>query len=145
MTVRRATVIDLPELLDIARASYGVQFDERKAQDFGLAALMNPNIGTFRDNDALCMVGLSEFFFEDEKRANVMFLAVRDQQSWQAVKVIRAALQWSKLKGAGSFHFGEETGMKMETIAKRIGATKDRPSFRIDLRSPQHRFWMRAA
>lgn len=145
MNARRATVLDLPDLLAIARDSYGLDFDELKAREFGLMALMNPNIGCFRTEDAFCIGGLSEFFWEDERRANVMFLAVRDKQSWQAVKALRAVVAWAKAKGAGSFHFGEETGMRMDVIAKRIGASKDRPSYRIDLRSPQHRFWRRAA
>lgn len=145
MTVRRATVVDLPLMLDIARASYGVQFDEDKAREFGLRTLMSPEIAAFLDDDAFCMVGLSEYFWERQKRANCMFTAVRKAQVWQAVKTVRAALQWSRSKGASSFHIGEETGMDMGVIAKRLGLAKDRPSYRIDLRSPQHRFWMRAA
>jgi len=145
MSVRRATVVDLNDMLDIARESYGRKFDPQKAQNFGLTALLSPQVGAFRDDDAFCMVGLSTFWWESETRANVMFLAVRKRQAWQAVKVMRAALQWAKSKGAGSFEFGEETGMRMEAIARRIGATQNRPSYRIDLRSPQHRFWMEAA
>lgn len=145
MSIRRATVIDLGDLLDIARESYGRRFDAQKAQDFGLMALMSPQIAVFRDDDAFCMVGLARFFWEPSDRANVMFLAVRRRQSWQAVKCMRAVLAWSKQRGAGSLDFGEETGMEMGIIAKRIGAQQNRPSYRVDLRSPQHRFWMEAA
>lgn len=142
--VRRATVVDLPALLSIARECYPA-FEETKASDWSLSALMSPNIACFRDDDAFACAGLSEFFWEDQKRANLIFLGARKGAVWQTVRVMRAVLGWAKSRGAGSFHFGEETGMDMAPIARRIRAMKDRPSYRIDLRSAQHRFWMRAA
>lgn len=137
MSIRRCTLLDLPDLLVIAKSCYP-PFDQAKALAWAESSMMKPQtFGFFRTDDCWGCATVGALMFYDAKPRGVMlFCAGRNGKAWEAVAVMRALLEWAKAKGATSFTFGEDTGMRMEAIAKRLGAKKDRPSFKVDLVEP---------
>lgn len=132
--VRRATVLDIPDMLRIARACYK-PFNEHKAVEWAENSMLSPKMGFFRTDDAWGCAVLAQVFYEEQQRCAMMFLAARDGKAWEAVAVLRAMIEWGRRAGAASFSFGEDTGMKMDVLAKRIGAARDRPNYRLELQA----------
>lgn len=132
--VRRCTVMDLGDMLRIAVTCYP-PFDHRKALAWAEGAMLNPKFGFFRTDNAWGCAVLAEVFYEDKTRCAMMFLAGRDGKAWEAIAVLKALIEWGRRAGAASFTFGEDTGMRMETLAKRLGAQRERPAFRLDLKA----------
>lgn len=129
--VRRCIVPDIVDMLQIAVECYPT-FNQLKAVQWAEGAMLNPKFGFFRtDNTWGCAV-LAEVFYDDKLRCAMMFLAGRDGKAWEAVAVLKAMIEWGRRSGAASFTFGEDTGMQMETLAKRVGAVRERPAFRLD-------------
>jgi hypothetical protein len=127
-------MLDIPDMLAIALVCYkDFPFDQRKAVEWAQSALMDPSFGIFRDNDSWGAAKVFDVWWEPQPRAMSMFLTCRDKKSWDAVRVLRAMIEWSRGKGASQFAFGEETGMRMEALAKRVGASRDRPSYKVSL------------
>jgi hypothetical protein len=145
--VRRATVLDMREMIEIAQECYaqskGVSVE--KAVEWGEKAMLNPNMAFFRTEDAWGCVAVAEVFYLEGPKATMMFLAARNGKAWEACKVLRAMIAWSRSKGASSFHFGEDTGMRMDVMAKRVGAVVDRPTYTLKLRSEAMEFWKKAS
>jgi hypothetical protein len=129
--IRRVTIMDIPDCIAIARACYP-PFDEAEAREWGTKAMLDKSTAFFRDDDAWGCCAISKLFYEAKPRCAMLFLAVRRGAVWQACKVVKAMVAWSKSKGASGFHFGEETGMDLSPIAKRVGAKLDRPSYKVD-------------
>jgi hypothetical protein len=134
-SVRRCTVMDVPDMLRIAVSCYP-EFNQRKAVEWGQGALLNPEMAFFRTDNCWGAVTTASLWYEDKPRAVVAFLAGSHGKAWEAVQVLRAMIGWARDHGAASFSFGEETGMRMSALAKRVGAVEDRPSFRLDF--PAH-------
>ena len=98
--------------------------------------MFKPEVAFFRTDDVwgCAMVG-ALMFYDAKPRGVMVFLAGRHGKAWQAVQVLREMVGWARGKGATSFTIGEDTGMRIEALAKRIGAKRDRPSFRLELTS----------
>lgn len=143
--VRRATVLDIPEMVDIAGECYRRQFDPAKALAWGETAMFNPKMVFVRSKDAWGCAGLVDLFYEQRPKGMMLFLAARRGKAWQACAVLKGMIEWCRSKNAGSFDFGEETGMDLSVLAKRVGAATNRPSYRVELANPLKDFWMRAA
>lgn len=121
MMVRRATVLDIPECLAIAKACYR-PFDVPKVLRWAEGALLQPDVAFFRTEDAWGCVMKVDMFYEEKPRAIMLFLAGRHGKAWQALAVLRTMLNWAQAQGCASFDFGEDTGMRMDVMARRIGA-----------------------
>lgn len=147
-SVRRCTIMDIVDMLQIAHACYP-PFNQRKAVEWAEAAMLDPKFGFFRTDDAWGCAVLAEVFYDDKKRCAMMFLAGRNGKAWEAVVVLRAMIEFGRRAGAASFTFGEDTGMEMATLAKRVGAVRERPAFRVDFPKPEtsilSTFWTKAA
>lgn len=133
--VRRCIIPDLVDMLQIAVECYE-PFDQVKAVQWAEGAMMNPKLGFFRTDNVWGCAVLAEVFYDDKLRCALMFLAGRDGKAWEAVAVLKAMIEWGRVAGAASFTFGEDTGMRMETLAKRVGAVRERPAFRLDFARP---------
>ena len=143
--VRRCTVLDIEDMLRIANECYP-HFNQRKAIAWAEGALLNAQFGFFRTANSWGCAVLAEVFYEETPRCAMMFLAARDGKAWEAVTVLKALVEWGRRSGATSFTFGEDTGMRMDVLAKRIGAKVDRPNYRLDLTGQSHStLWNKAA
>lgn len=130
MTIRRITLDDFPDCFAIADACYPA-FDKTAMWKWAIHAIHSPNFIGVRTDDAFGFASVSGIIWNPaERHGSQMFLGVRDNAVWQAVKIVRTMAEWcTEIMGAEDYHFGEATGMRMDIIAKRVGAVQNSPSF----------------
>jgi hypothetical protein len=121
--IRRITVADFPDLIDIARESYKTPFDERAVYDWAIMALHNPRVIAIRDDDAFGFAQVAGApWLPSELHGSQLYIAMRRRGVWQGLKIARTMRNWCiNVMGALDYHFGEATGMNMSVFAKRLG------------------------
>lgn len=79
------------------------------------------------------IAAITRAFWGDDPRAYLLFLASVPGAGLigDGVRLTRAVDEWRRARGAVSLHFGEDTGVNFEPIARRLGADRDRPSYVI--------------
>ena len=131
--IRRVTMDDLPECLDIAVACYRQRFDQRKAWEWSMHALARPEFCGVRDDDAFAVGTVKEIFWEpgDVRHGYMVFLALRTPwAAQQGVRCLQTLRDWATvLMGAVDFVISEDTGADFSAFAKRIGAVQNRPTY----------------
>ena len=130
--IRRATEDDAPHLLAIAAYAYP-EFDLAASIQWAEGAFQNPDIGIWVGERTLGVSAVSAPFYKPSQRRGVMlFLAAEPGAGYEPVKMLRTMVEWCLFeKGAESFHAGEDTGINLEPLMRRIGATLDRPSYTV--------------
>lgn len=128
--IRRITLDDFPDCFAIARSCYP-PFDERSMYDWAVKAIHSPSTIAIRSNDAFGLATVAGIAWEpSELHGSQLFLAVRGKAVWQACKLVKTMRDWAiDVMGAVDYQFGEATGMRMDIIAKRIGAVPNSPTF----------------
>ena len=130
--IRPATVEDIPRILEMADSAYPEQeWDAESVARWGEVALQSPNV--------LCLVGdrafglstvTSPFYNPKLVRGYMVFLAGVEGCGWEPCKILRAMVSWAlQEKGAASYHLGEQTGIDLSPLAKRVGAALDSASY----------------
>ena len=132
-------------MMEVAEECYRRPFEKRKALAWGERAMLDPKMGFFRAPEAWGCAALGELFYEQRPKGVMLFLAARKGRPWQALAALRAMIDWAESQGCGSFDFGEDTGMRIDVLAKYLGASLNRPTYRVQLVSPQRDFWNAAA
>ncbi len=131
MTIRRITIDDFPDCFAIARASYNMPFDEVAMYNWALMAINQPTVIAIRDDDTFGIASVAPVAWEPGVlHGSQQFLAVRNNAVWSACKLVKIMRDWCiEVMGAVDYHFGEATGMRMDVIAKRVGAVPNSPTF----------------
>lgn len=130
--IRLATVEDLDDIIEIGLSRYP-EFHVENTRRWAEQAISNPNMLFVRSDNGFGVAGLTSFFYEPNvKRATMMYLCTREHSRMEGYRILKMMIQWAKILGATSFHFGEETGIDLSPLAKRLGAKVDRPSYRIE-------------
>ena len=129
--IRRITIDDLPDCFAIARSCYTTPFDERAMYDWAVKAIHSPTTIAIRSEDAFgCAMVNGIAWQPSELHGAQLFIAVRNKAAWEACKLMRLMRDWAvDVMGAVDYQFGEATSMRMDVIAKRIGAVPNSPTF----------------
>lgn len=130
MTIRRITLDDFPDCFAIADCCYPA-FDKTAMWKWAIHAIHSPTVIAIRTDDAFGLANVAALTWEPGKiHGAQQFLAARNKAVWQAVKIVRTMAEWcTEVMGAEDYHFGQATGMRMDIIAKRIGAAQNSPTF----------------
>jgi hypothetical protein len=129
--IRPATAGDFDHIFEIARSAYP-EFNEETSRLWGLKALQNPNILIAIGDRGFGVCGVSAPFYAPHKpKAVMLFLASTERAGYEPCAMLRYMIKWSQERGAVSFHFGEDTGVNLAPLAKRVRATKDRDTYAI--------------
>ena len=129
--IRPATLDDLDRIFDIARSAYP-EFDEQSSRLWAVNALQNPNILIAVGEKGFGVSAVSAPFYAPTRLKGVMlFLASTKGAGYEPCALLRYMIDWSRERGAVSFHFGEDTGANLSPLAKRVRATNDRDSYAI--------------
>ncbi len=131
--IRRVTIDDLPACLEIATACYRQKFDQRRAWEWCVLALQQPDMCGVMEDDAFAVAAVRSQFWEppDVRHGVMIFMAIRTPwAAQQGVRCLRVLRDWATiLMGAVDFGFGEDTGLDFSPFAKRIGAVPNRPTY----------------
>lgn len=129
--IRPATAGDFDRIFEIARNAYP-EFNEETSRLWGQSALQNPNVLVAVGERGFGVAAVSAPFYAPHKlKAVMLFLASTKGAGYEPCALLRYMINWAKERGAVSFHFGEETGVNLAPLAKRVRATKDRDSYAI--------------
>ena len=131
MTIRRITLDDFPDCFAIADASYGLIYDKTAMWKWAIHAIHSPTVIGVKSENAFGFANAASVVWNpSEVHGSQLFLAVRNKAVWEAVKIVRTMAEWCiEVMGAEDYHFGEMTGMRMDIIAKRVGAVPNSPTF----------------
>jgi len=130
--IRPATEADFDRIIGMARAVYADDFDEQATRQWGLEALRSPKVLIAVGERGFGVAGVSAPFYAPRRlRGIMMFLASTGAAGYEPCAILRYMVTWAKERGAVSFAFGEETGVNLEPLARRVGASKDRDSYVI--------------
>lgn len=132
--IREATPADIPFLLDLAKERYDRPFDVEAAKAFLRASMLEPSSVVLRSDNGAAVVSITRAFWNEKPRAYLVFIVSRPTRGMigDGMRLARAADAWRRGRGAVAMHFGEDTGINMGVLAKRLGARVDRPSYVLD-------------
>lgn len=131
--IRAATSADIPFLLDVARARYTEAFDAAAVRAFLAGAIANPSLCVLRSERGGAVAAITKAFWGGPSKAYLLFIVALPGRGLASdgLALVRAVDAWRRERGAESLHFGEDTGMDFAPLARRLGATTDRPSYVI--------------
>lgn len=131
--IRVATPADVDWMVSTAERVYP-RFDRVQSTLWLRNIMREPQAVVLIDGQSAIIATVTQAFWGGPLRCYLLFAfgAPTPNRIWEVCRLMRAIDAWRKEKGAESFHFGEETGIDFEPIAKRIGAQVDRPSWKIE-------------
>jgi len=135
--IRRVVEADVPWLLDISMRRYPGLLDPDFVRPWVTElAKSDAPILFIRTPDAYL---LADLVFSTElpgrKDVHLIYLASDSPRGFQAYRLLKAMVQWSKMVGAQAVHFGSSTDVDLGPFAKRLGAKQEAPSFCLDIPS----------
>lgn len=122
--VRRMTREDAPWALALATRRYP-QFDVFAAAHWLDQWIDSRDMCFMRSEHAACVACIvSKFWAPQVKEAHLMFLLAEDNHAWDAVRALRAVIQWAAQAGAEIFEMSSDTGFDVSRLARRFGKTR---------------------
>lgn len=123
---------DLPWLTYLCRKRYSHKYDEPATQQwFSNIVLKSPLMFyPVRSEDAFVITMLSVVpWVASDLDANVVFACADEGCMWQALRLLRCSIDWSKRRRATVWRISSDTDYDFAPIARRLGATEISPRF----------------
>lgn len=109
-TVRRATVDDIPRLVELAQARYP-KHNLSAAPAWAANLLTSPNGAIFTCGDSVVTVGWQyEFWRPTDRVADVLPMYGSASSPWDTLNTLKAAIEWAKEQGCYAIRFGSTDG-----------------------------------
>lgn len=123
---------DVADAVAIAERVYPA-FDARQAVDWLRSIIGKPNVAFLRDGDSFIIASITQSFWSPP-RCYLLFVFGKPHPGriWEVCRLMKAVDAWRKHLGAEGFYFGEDTGVDLGPIAKRLGAKMARPSWQLE-------------
>ena len=68
-----------------------------------------------------------------EFECNVVFVCADDGAMWEAVKLLRASIEWARLRKCKRWRLSSDTDFDLAPMARRLGATEVAPRFTLEM------------
>lgn len=120
----------------LGRERYGDRWDEESTLGwFRNVCLKGPLLFyPIRTDNAFCITLLSVLpWFPTEWEANVIFICAMDGKHWEALKLLRASVEWARKRKATYWRICSETEFDVGPLAMRVGAQEISPRFLLRL------------
>lgn len=138
--IRRATVEDIGDIIDIAREAYG-SFNEPFAQAFIRQNIDNPCMLIIRTEIAFGCAYFNDWPFEFNTRDGAMeFLAARPGVvgARHAYYLFGKMIEWAQQNGVTEFVMRSKTDKSLRKLAEMYGMKEDTPSFSLKFNPVVH-------
>ena len=135
--MRRLSTLDLPWLAYLCRKKYSDSYDaDLTAQWFTEQVLRNPLMYyAIRTDNAFCIAYINTFpWLPGESDCNVNFICADDGKMWEAVRLLRATIDWAKRRNCKNWWLAGDTDIDLKMIAWRLQAREQWPRFKLQLR-----------
>jgi hypothetical protein len=133
---RILTEADIPWLFHLCRKKYANSYDAIATEIwFRNTVLKNALIYLpQRTENAFCISNMYTMpWTSNEFEACVLFLCADDGAGWEALKLLRASVEWAKFRRCVAWRCASETDSDLTAFARRVGATELSPRFTIRL------------
>lgn len=121
-TVRRATLADVPVLLEIAKELYADR-PVANAESWLRWAIQNPERLVLIGKASAGVAQLSwNYGFERRARLDALGALPGRASAFEALRIVRLMIQWARENGAtGTFRLDADTGVDFGPFARRLG------------------------
>lgn len=126
---------DLPWLIQVSRKRYAAKFDEEATIGwFRNICLKAPLLfHPIRTDHSFCITMLTVMpWLPTEWEAHVIFICADHHAGWEALKLLRASVDWARRRKAAVWRICSETDYDLTPLARRLGA--EELSHRFSLR-----------
>lgn len=127
---------DLPWLISLGKKRYGVDYDYVTVEGwFRNLVLKNPMMfHPIRLTNSF-MIGMLSCvpWLPSEFECNVVFVCADDDAAWEALKLLRANIEWAKMRKCKRWRLVSDTQFDLAPFARRLGATELTPRFTLNL------------
>lgn len=133
MKPRLLTEADLPWLSELFARRYATYaYDPVTAEGwFRNRVLKEPMLFLpQRTDDAFCISMLSVTpWMPAEYETNVVVICAEDNVIWQSLKLLRASVEWAKLRRCKTWRISSDTSNDVVLLAQRLGAEEISPRY----------------
>lgn len=145
-SVRRATVEDVPRLVELARRRYNA-YGLEKAAEWATKLISSPYGAIFFSGDSAVVVAWTiEFWRPNERVADIVEMYGPEivTNPWDTFKALKAAIAWAKEQGCYAVRFGTVDGAQakgprgidvLAPFAKRLRAKPFGVSYILEFKS----------
>lgn len=108
--VRRATVEDVPRLVELAQVRYPAH-DLSGASSWASGLITSPHGAIFTCGDSVVTVGWQyEFWRPNDRVADVLPMYGSASNPWDTINALKAAVEWAKNQSCYAIRFGSTDG-----------------------------------
>lgn len=133
---RALTEADIPWLFQLCRKKYSHRFDALGTEVwFRNTVLKSPLLyAPQRTDNAFCISMMTVTpWLPTEFEACVLFICAEDGAHWEVMRLLRASVDWARLRRCTAWRCASETEADLTVFARRVGATEISPRFTIRL------------
>lgn len=128
------TEADIPWFWEIGRRRYEHRYDGLCTEQWFRNIVLKQPFTFFptRTENAFCisMVTLLPWL-PAEPQCEVVFICADEGHEMEALKLIRASVDWGRQRRCGSWKITSETDFDLSTLAKRVGAREVWPRYTL--------------
>jgi hypothetical protein len=130
------TEADIPWLFYLCRKKYSHKYDALSTELwFRNIVLKNPLLYLpQRTDNAFCISMLTTLpWIPYEFEASIVFIVADDGRGLEALKLMRASVEWAKSRRCVAWRCSSETDSDLTAFCRRVGATEISPRFTLRL------------
>lgn len=130
------TANDLPWLSDLCKRRYDSSYCSVDTEAWFLNRVLAGPMMFFpaRTTDAFCVSMLSAVpWIANSLECNVVFICAEEGAMWQAMRLLRASIDWARLRKCTLWRVSSDTGYDLRPLALRLGATEPKPRWELRL------------
>ena len=131
---RLLTEDDVPWLFYLCRKKYSQRYDAAATELwFRNIVLKSPILYLpQRTDNAFCISMLTvQTWLPAEFECHIMFMCADDGAMWEAMKLIRASIEWAKSRRCTVWKVASDTDIELAAMARRVGATEVYPRYTL--------------
>ena len=131
--LRRIGVDDLPFVLSLGYERYR-PFDPGRMLLWLATMLKSPDTLAIRTNHAFLIGSIATPIGQPNERGfHVLYICAAPWYHWEAVKLLRDSVSWSRGCGCQEWWVSSETDVDIEPLARRMGAKPAVMRYKLDL------------
>ena len=130
------TEADIPWLNYICRKKYSHRYDPHGTELWFRNHVLKQPLTYLpqRTPNAFCISMLTTYaWLPTEIECSVAFICSDDRGGWEAMKLLRASVEWAKRRRCVVWRCASETDSDLTIFARRVGATELAPRFSLRL------------
>lgn len=119
---------------DLGRKRYPARFDSFTTEGWFRNIVLKQPVMFLpqRLSHAFCISMLSILpWLPSDVECNICFICADDGHMWQAMKLLRASVDWARMRKCNHWRLSSDTDYDLAVMARRIGAVEVTPRFVI--------------